>query len=233
MVKGKPFIVLIASVIGVLCRETLLILPFVYILFCDDHRLFIRISLGAAAFSAFLLLRYIVGWENYDHAEGLRWNLHHLEQVIGFTFITFGFLWLPFLTAIFRPLPQILNTLFHRSAGAVLFVIWTTTFLGGIFNEIRLLFLLAPWVIIIGLTYFQQNKKQIIAKALTKRYQISMVGATVAIAIITILLLQYHEHFLNSSRYGISYTKWILITSVQFLLFVLTIPLFRIKPSLE
>src|SRR5690606_40721261 len=82
--------------LGVLCRETLLLLPLLYF-FWGKNTWVNRFIMAGIPGILWLSLRLIMGHDEYDVWLGLKWNLDNPEQVVGFLFITFSVCWLPFL----------------------------------------------------------------------------------------------------------------------------------------
>jgi hypothetical protein len=227
ILKNQLGWVLILSVIGVLCRETLLFIPLIYLLYDRQQKLLMRVFVIVVSLASFGFLRWYFGLNPYDFAEGFNWNVRHPDQVIGFLYISFGFLWVPFIISLLRNTEKPASIQFiHRSGWGALAIILVTTFLGGIFNEIRLLYLLAPWIITLSLNYCNEIKDDFNAIFSSKKYLV-FVGVSGVITVgICLLILAYQESFLHSSKYGISYPKWIIATCVQVFLTIITCPLF-------
>ncbi len=121
----------------------------------------------------------------------MQWNLSHLDQVVGFSFLTFSVLWIPFFISmhgIYRvkkvTVPSAMQFI-YTSAPAVLSLVIVTTFLGGIFNEIRLLFIFSPSMISIALDYFNRNWIEIKTVMQWKPYQIFVVMLIIGFIFIT------------------------------------------------
>lgn len=229
VLRDKPLFVLLASIAGVLCRETLLMVPVIYLLFQHKQKFSIRLSILIASIALFAILRFYIGLNKYDHAEGLRWNLSHPDQLIGFLFISFGFLWLPFFLTLFTRKDELSKSselyILQRSAPVALALILITTFLGGIFNEIRLLYLLAPWIIPLALYHYRNNQLLIMQRATTKPFVIYAVITTITVVLVTMFVMSNYELLIPASKFGISYSKWILVTCIQTFVTLLTVPL--------
>ena len=234
IIKNKPLIVLLTSLIGIFCRETLLILPVIYLFFQHKQLFSLRVVILLLTAGVFFLIRFYIGLNKYDHTEGLRWNLTHPDQVFGFLFVSFGFLWFPFLLNLLtrknNPIKLTNLDVLYRSAPTVVALILITTFLGGIFNEIRLLYLLAPWVITLALYQYEIRKLTIHQRLMSKSFLLFITITALVIVPLTIIIMRSYESFIPASKYGISYGKWIIITCIQVFLTLLTAPLF-ISPS--
>src|SRR5690606_36717506 len=165
--------ILIFAFLGVLCRETLLIIPFLYFFF-SKTTLLKRFLVAIISFSTFLAVRYFAGYKSYDVFElGLYYNIGNILETLGFTFLVFSFMWPLFLHQLWI---QIKNgekksnfpmAFLKKSALPVFALVFLTTLVGGRINELRLLFLLFPWVIALFLFYVQQSE-QIIRETLNR-----------------------------------------------------------------
>jgi len=229
-VKRKPLQVLLLSVLGFLCRETLLILPLFYFFFAKEEKSWIRFGLPLLSISLYLIYRIVSGLEAYDSTFGLRWNLENLEQVLGFSFLSFGFLWLPYFHSLIR-WKQIMNNdnqavdFFLKSSPFILLLILVTTFLGGIFNEIRLLFLAFPWVITVCLNYYSRFFCEFIASFKKGSYSIFVFSSLIFFIIIGFLLINNINKFIAPSKYGISYQLWTTFTMIHLFLTIILLPI--------
>jgi hypothetical protein len=236
IIKNNASLILLFAILGVLCRETLLLLPFVNLFFNGKQNQIIRLGISALAFGAFISLRFYYGMEKYDYWEGFNWNRNNLEQVLGFAYLTFGFLWIPFAFSFINKRGQYQSEIIYRSAMAVFFLILVTTFMGGIFNEIRILYLLAPWVIPIGLFYFKNNKAEILQTFRSVRFQLCAGLLLIVFVVITAYAISIVNRYVTS-KFDIPYGTWIITAAVQLYFGMLCLPYFyvtlkkRIKPS--
>lgn len=229
ILKNKPAWILAFSILGLLCRETLLLLPFVNLFYNLKQKPWIRLSTAAFCFLVFFAIRIYFGNSNYNHWEGLRWNIQNLEQVIGFAYITFGFLWLPILTSLIDQSNGIaIIPIITPSRLAVTILILITTFVGGIFNEIRLLNLLAPWIIVLALSYFENSKfKESIQLLLKSRWYIIFILTAAIIAVgFAMVILTNGSILIDKSKYQIPYGAWISVTFIQVYLSIISLPIF-------
>jgi hypothetical protein len=230
--KEKFWQLLFLSVIGAFCRETLLLLPLLYFLFSTDT-LFKRGVVLAIPIVLWLLFRYL-NKESYDYLEGLRWNMANPIQVIGFLFIAFGFQWLPLVHAVFnRNFSFRANdrtSFFYKSSVLVFFMILVSTFLGGIFNEIRLLYLLAPWMVIFTLNYFLRNLKTLRTQLSIHNYQIYIF---VVFGIILYLLLWSPfnlQEVVKPGKFKVPYSVWLNVFLIHAAMVVAMLPFFLKNP---
>jgi hypothetical protein len=166
LLRNKGWAFVITSLLAVLCRETLLLLPFLYFFYGPTGNWSRRFVFAALPVICWISLRIAFGHEDYDVWLGLRWNLNNPEQVAGFLFITFNFCWLPFLSSMWLDRNQVTGKhvgirFFFKSAWVVLALILITTFVGGIYNEIRLLYLFVPWVLILTLDFVERKKDRL------------------------------------------------------------------------
>jgi hypothetical protein len=216
--------IFIASILGVFCRETLLILPFVNLFFNKNQNIFLRLFISSICFGVFLFIRFYNGTEPYNYWEGLFWNWNNMLQVIGFGYITFGFLWIPFFFRLLKKKVNLtINELIYDSAPSVFFLVVVTTFIGGIFNEVRILYLLFPWVITIGLSHYTENKAEIFAQLKSKKFQVyASVVALITFVITTYAIKKAEQHFV--SQYDIPYVTWIIVACIQGYLGLLLLP---------
>jgi hypothetical protein len=220
---------LIVSVLGVVTRETLLLLPLLYLIYGKDESISRKVLITLMPILLWLAIRFAGGPAEYDVWLGLRWNLDNPEQVIGFTFITFNFLWASFFLHYLiykRNLHYITGDMrfFYRSSLLVLIVLLTTTFLGGIFNEIRLLNLFAPWMIIFFLDCFRNYQKEIRNTLGTKNYKLFALGSLLVCAIMLYFALLYREDLIAPGKYAVPYDQWIIFTVCYTFILLLIVP---------
>jgi hypothetical protein len=229
MLSGRVWWMVLIFALGALCRETLLLLPLVNLLFNRPMGIAKRAAIFAVSIGIFGGVRWAVGMEVYNYWEGLKWNLGNGFQVIGFLYLTFGFLWLPFIAWMYKSIYHTENTaIIHKSSMTVLLVILTTTFLGGIFNEIRLLYLLAPWVITGAIQFFQGNRERIRLLTRSRPYLVfaSIIFAVAAVS--TLYLINGIQGWIESN-YDIPYAPWITLAGIHGYLSIVTLPLFFSK----
>jgi hypothetical protein len=223
-----PFV--LVSLLGVLCRETLLILPLVYFFYARDAARMKRVITLALPLLLWVSLRAFLGPDEYDVWLGLRWNLANMEQVIGFLFISFNFCWLPFIMGLVTGSPNPTKEIFaigffRRSAWFVGAVIVFTTFVGGIYNEIRLLHLLSPWVIIITIDFIGKRKSWIISIIKKTWYRFFFLGCAIFCGIILFIFLHYQERIIIPGKFAVPYHLWIISSVCYIFILLLFLPI--------
>lgn len=224
--QNRSWAIVTFCILGLLCRETLLILPLINLVFNDHQDWFKRIGTFLISGLAFLGVRIFLGGDNtpYDFWEGLRWNLNHLMQVASFGFVTFGFLWATLAHEVFSKTPaRAYNTIIDRSSRLAAVLIVTTTCVGGIFNEIRILYLLAPWAIVSGIDVHMRTEYSF---GLFLRSRFIIVSILISIFFCTIgISITYADMvaYAKSSVYEVPYNAWISIGWIQVFLSLLLI----------
>ena len=224
--------ILACSILGVLCRETLLLIPLIFLLYGKAN---IRFRSGVFFLSVltFLAIRFILKSEGYDPIGlGLLYNLENLEETIGFLFLAFSFMWPIFLFDLYYINLQVRKKLdnnpiglLRKSSAIVFALVLTSTFIGGRMNEVRLLFILFPWVISIFLYYLQSGLTPLIKNEGTKRYKVY--GILVGIACLSLYIVVYYNiHFFLGGLHDVPYIQWIAITCIYLYIFLLLIPLY-------
>lgn len=219
----------LVAILGVMTRETLLLLPLLYLLFGKDEKIARKIFILIFSIAVWIGIRLGLGSEHYDMWLGFHWNMNNPEQVIGFTFITFNFLWLTYLLHYLiykRNLHYISGDLrfFYKSSIFVLVVILVTTFVGGIFNEVRLLNLFAPWMIIFFLDCFRNNQEHFRIVAGTKYYRLFAAGSLLVCAIMLYFALSHRSELIVPGKFAVPYDQWIIFSVCYIFAFMLLIP---------
>lgn len=229
LVNNQRLLFLTISIVGVFCRETLLLLPLLYLVFSKD-RLQGRVLFFLIPVCIWLAFRVMM-WEPYDAMEGLKWNWDNPAQVMGFLFITFNILWIPFGISILRPKKKDVlvypeQRFFYRSAVFTIVVLLVTTYLGGIFNEIRLLYLFSPWIIIVTLNYLATNNLELKKIIWSTRYVSFIVVSFVVFSILIYLFLSHWEKIYEAGKFDVPYHIWIVFSSIYLFLFIVLLPAF-------
>jgi hypothetical protein len=229
LLKERRWPFLLLSIMGAFTRETLLLLPALYFLFAKDESPIRRATITVTPILVWLALRLYLGLESYDVWEGLRWNVENLNQVIGFLFVSFNVLWLSLLlewwsyrrdrSAVKPPL-----LFFYRSVWITTAAIIATTFAGGIFNEIRLLNLLAPWMIVFFLQYCRNFNAEIRTIAGTKNYWLYAGISFVLCAMVSYMVVEHSEKIIPPGRYAVPYDQWIIFTVIYIFMVLLFLP---------
>lgn len=226
IVRQKFLSLLIVSILGAFCRETLLLLPLLYFIFSSEKWLK-KIIILFAPIGCWLLFRFL-NQESYDYMEGLRWNISNPIQVVGFLFITFNVLWLLLVGSLFRKrMPDRSNvflSFFFRSFSTVFVLILISTFFAGIFNEIRLLYLLAPWVIILSLEYIENNWNKLLDRFSLRYYQIYTL-----LIFLLVLYLQFSmpiplDKLVDPGKFSVPYSLWFRVSLIYVGLFIIAVP---------
>ena len=206
-------------IIGILCRETLLILPFTFLFFSTEFSFWKRAVVASVPTVAWLGIRIFTETNKagYDPLEGLKWNIANLEQVIVFTFITFGPLWLLWIRGrnlvLRKKIDRNINEgirILATSAPWVLLLIIVTTFLGGIYNEIRLLYLGFPWVISLSLLLIETYQSQLRLIMRTKIY-IGGVGGLLLLTAAGIYIILNNYFLVEFTQHNIPVRIWLVI----------------------
>ena len=228
LIKQKISYFIIISSVAVTVRETLLILPFVFI-FYSSYKSFIRRALlSFLPVATFILIRWIMGYESTDLFPGLRWNLTNLDQVVGFLYLSFGILWLPFFYYTFTGRNKFnanQKVLFFKRSSIVAFIlIFTSSFLYGMINEIRLIFLLFPWVIILSLTFIANNKESIKSYLISKKFRNYFISLLIFISLFFYFFLNNYERFIKPSKYNVPIETWIVVTFISLFIFFSLVP---------
>jgi hypothetical protein len=229
LIKEGRWAFFVVSLLGVVTRETLLLLPLTYFFFGRDERLARKMAITFLPLVLWILVRLFSGGDKYDMWEGLRWNLDNPGQVIGFSFITFNFLWLSFLVhfSFFKRNTHFISAdlrFFYRSSIFVFVVIFTTTFLGGIFNEVRLLHLFSPWMVIFFLDCIRNYSVPIMNTFGTKYYWLYAAGAFIFCGILLYFTLRNREDIIEPGKYAVPYDQWIIFSVCYIFVLLLFIP---------
>ena len=228
--KNKSVWILAFSILGILCRETLLLLPFVNLFFNPQQKIFFRLLIAGLCFATFFGIRMYIGYSPYNHWEGFDWNRTHLIQVIGFAFITFGVFWFPFLLQLKNRSSLSLElSIITRSGLPVFLIVFFTTFIGGIFNEIRIIYLIAPWVISLSLDFYSRQSDEIGKTLRSKNFKIYAITLICITTVASYISLTQYVEVIKRSRYDIPYSTWIFVATIQVFFFALSLPYFRNK----
>ncbi len=210
--------------IGVLCRETLLILPFIFLFFVKDFSFWKRAFLASLPIVAWLALRILVETNKaaYDPLEGFKWNLANPAQVVVFAFITFGPLWILWLggrkLVLRKESSKNMNErvqMLARSAPWALTLIIVTTFLGGIYNEIRLLYLGFPWVISLSLVFIKAYQDQLRSAINSKGYIRGITGLILLAGVGYYFIFKNQDALLAITQHDIPVLIWLTIGLVM------------------
>jgi hypothetical protein len=229
LVKNRRWTFLLIAVAGALCRETLLLLPMLYFFFSDDKVIIRRLFISGLPVLTWLALRLSMGHEEYDVTEGFRWNNNNIEQVFGFLFITFNICWIPFVFLVLRYRTKMMTNnavrkFFFKSSLLTLFVILATTYLGGIYNEIRLLYLLAPWMILITLDFLESHIREMKSTIFKSGYLIFAAVTILISGVLMYVALKYQNKLIVPGKYAVPYHLWIVISVIYICITIIFVP---------
>lgn len=157
--KKNDFALLCISIIAVLCRETLLVISFIY-LFYSESSMTKRILFALVPIAIAILIRVYKGFEMYDVlGMGLLRNLEFFSQSFAFTFMSFNVFWLLFFySQIYQSQDGTRQQkLLLRMSLPIVALIYVTAFLGGRIMELRLIYLAAPWIIVSALILLHEK----------------------------------------------------------------------------
>jgi len=186
LLKKRKLLFLLLAVTAVFCRETLLILPFLYF-FYSKERIVTRALVSTIPVIAWILMRWLAGYEHYDALGlGLRDNLENIFQTCAFLLMSFNVLWLPFFFALAsdQEAPSTELKVIFVSAMPVSFLILGSTFFLGRVMEIRLLYLLAPWIIPVVLYAVIQQRGEVTKYVRSTRFVLFAVGGFLVLSLV-------------------------------------------------
>lgn len=229
LARGRVWWFLVFAVLGALTRETLLLLPLLYFFFASDKNLIRKLFISGLPCAAWLLIRVLSTHEPYDPWLGLKWNLANPEQVVGFLYLTFNVSWITFLIYLFY-FRQTIDTskpplqFYYRSALFTVVVILTTTFIGGIYNEIRLLYLAFPWFVVILLDFIRNNEPVFQSYLKRSGYWI-YAGITLAVcAGLAYAVVVNRDKLITPGKWAVPYDLWIVVTLIYVFAMMVFLP---------
>lgn len=225
LIKEKDYFFCMTAILGVITRETLMVLPFIY-LFFSKASFSKKIVICSLPILSLILLRLSLGLESYNMAQGFSWNVSRPFQILGFGFLCFHILWAPFFLGLSKKKSEEPNiSFFRKSALPVITLIIMTTFLFGQFNEIRLQFLGFPWIIINALMFFRLNRLRILDIAVSSKYKIYI---TFIISLFTVFIIgfikNYEGYFSFENRYNVPVDLWLIVLFIFIGLQVIILP---------
>lgn len=153
---SRVFAATLLSLIGLMTRETLLLIPLLFLLSPTKRYAQRPIPLGIAVVT-FTTVRLAIAATSYDPFAGFRENIGYPVQTIFAIFFIFGYGWAVILTRICSPAswsePEVLgkstqNKIFWRCYSVVLPMLIGAHFAFGRIVEIRISSLLAPWIVV-------------------------------------------------------------------------------------
>jgi hypothetical protein len=205
LLRKKYLLFWLLTILGVLCRETLMILPFVFFFFqSKDLEIWKKYFITTSPILIYMVIRWLLWEENvYDIWLGVKWNLENPMQAIFFVFLSFHSFWILYLYRVMHPYPLAQDdklSLFHQSSNWVLLLIMASSFVFGILNEIRLVFLFFPWMILLGLDLVFQSWN-VLRYALKNMLFKRLMWFSVALASGIIFLILYFQEPIKEDRY--------------------------------
>jgi hypothetical protein len=204
----RLWLVVVCTVLGVLTRETLMVLPLVS-LFWPRLAWGHRLGLVAAGACTLVVVRLVLGWETYPAlAWGLEYNARHPVEGVTGVWLVFSWLWYPavrgVLAGIRRSAPRAdtgpgqgdtptksadaevaaRRSFMVFSAIPASLVLLGSQVLFARLREIRISFLLAPWVIAASLDWLQSRPRREGAPARPlRRFDVLGLGACLWIGV--------------------------------------------------
>ncbi|MBI5651231.1 MAG: hypothetical protein HZC40_12430 [Chloroflexi bacterium] len=195
IIQAKPVWIAILGFFAGLTRETTLILPLTYWLTAHDawrKKILVMIP----PIIAVVGVRVLLGYQTYDPFEGSRYNFETPLQSIAFLFMIFGFLWFAFALRLCKrwrdsnadPAWRMLIA----TAPIVTLLALGTHIAFARAREIRISYILFPWVIPLALDWFRANQDRLRAQIRNPIYRASVcaIFATLSIAIFAFHLTQ-------------------------------------------
>src|SRR5690606_17260413 len=163
---------------------------------------------------------------------GLKYNLGNIEGTIGFFFLVFSFMWPVFFYDIYctitkagKKLSDNPISLLRKSSLLVFTLVFITTIIGGRINEIRLLFIIFPWVIPTFLYYLKYHLNAHIKVIMTKEYKLYAALAGGA-CLLLYLIVYYNIGLIEGGVHDVPYVQWATITCIYLYVFFLSIPFY-------
>lgn len=182
IIKAKPAWVALFGFFAGLTRETTLILPLTYFLATRDS-LTKKILVFVPPILAGVGVRVLLGYQAYDPLEGARYNFETPLQSIAFLFMIFGFLWFAFAVRLRERGRATNDPAWHilvTTAPIVTLLALGTHIAFARAREIRISYILFPWVIPLALDWLRVNHKRLRAQIRNPIY-LASVGALFAI----------------------------------------------------
>lgn len=222
---------LFVSIIGVLCRETLMILPFTYLFFTKELILFKRALIASFPITVCIFLRLFIELDTTDYNPilGLEWNLSNPVEVLCFAFIVFGPFWIFWLLgrkevlSISKYPDNYGIEIIAKSSIWVVLLICLTTVLGGIFNEIRIMYLAFPWIITLSLCFIRENDIKLYGYVRRKR-NIRLFIGLLLVTIVLFFSIQDSILLIASTHHDVSPQLWLTVGFIMLYLTLLALP---------
>lgn len=230
IIKLKPLLISILLVIAGLVRETTHILLPVYLLVSKDS-LQKKVLVCIPPFLSTVVLRIFLGYggvSEYIHNPS-RWSVYNIQypfETISFLFLTFGILWLPSLARLTNALQKSLPSdyaweILIKSTPIALLLILGSCIILARPREMRITYLLFPWIIPLALDWFRLNIPRIKILITNKLYWAYTFFVLIFLSFITMVLVYirhndpvFLEYFLGS----LCNKKWLVLGFVHLLL---------------
>jgi hypothetical protein len=229
--QAKPWWMSAIAVIAVLTRETTLIVPLAYFAASDDPW---RKKLVVCLPPAFGLmsLRLLWGGEMGNPFESSQLNFLFPWETLAFLFCTFGALWLLYFAGMRERWRSATQTrgwkILTRSGPLVLLAVLTSTLVISRAREIRITFILFPWVIAFALDWLKNHSADL--RALIAR-PVFWFFAAIILTTISASVLYLHLTHDAMLRYYLADFKngyWLVIGTLNLsALLALLVPLFH------
>ncbi|WP_296622229.1 hypothetical protein [Marivirga sp.] len=226
---------LIIACLGVFVRETLLLLPFFVLLFAKLP-LIRKLILSALPLLIWIAFRWLIGADEYDFWQGLNWNLSNPIQIIFFSFLSFSYLWPHFIFSFETNQNQedTIGLFSYKAVVLSVLIIFLTTFLFGIFNEIRLLYLIFPWVIISSLRIIEKHQELWIEFLKNKYVLVASLLMILLVVILAPYITDLSQNAFGDNQYGVPYGIWAISFLIYFIPTVLSLIFYLFyQPKLE
>ncbi|RKZ72894.1 MAG: hypothetical protein DRR19_31545 [Candidatus Parabeggiatoa sp. nov. 1] len=238
ILKNKPIAMCIIASIAVFCRETTLIVPFLYLITSRDT------LKNRAFFSLFPVVVWVcyrvVGWEHYSASSGAQHNFEYPYETMAFLFLVFGFLWI-FSIMGFLELRKTLgangdmwNMLAKAFPWIIALVLCINLFLARI-REIRISFIIFFLIIPFAVAWVVKNTQTIKKTFQNKWFWLYILVTTFIVIRFRILMMPIssQEHLQYLSKWAHFYDGfgggWLNIFPFYLFIALITIPIIIIK----
>jgi hypothetical protein len=234
VLKAKPVLLILISVLAGLTKETTLIVPFVYLFFAEGP-LRKRLLICLPSVLSVLGIRILLGFETYNPFVDSVRNIQYPVETVTAIFLVFGILWLPGL-AKFRNMWKrrfcLTDTwkIVVMSAPICFVLIIGTDILLARAHEIRILFLYFPWMIPLALNWLWTNVSGI--KPLLQKWSYWVYTTSVFLVLFPLFVYCiYNAHGVSMWGLGAFYSDpWLIIGSIHlFVTAVVILPIIKCK----
>jgi len=153
--------------------------------------------------------------------------------VLFFGFVAFGAAWMPTLFRLYLKnrnndfqIHQIKNTIIEKSWFTALSLTLVTTFIGGIFNEIRLLYLYSPWAVVLMITWYANSKADLLAYWRSRLFGLTFFTASATLTFGFLYVLPIAKEIADESAYKIPYQAWLMVGFLHLFLATIHLPFY-------